>query len=226
MQRIVFIMWCSLMMTMMSGITISYAGEMNQTIANAQQREKQMLIKNGTTIQQLATASKVASAAYQSSAQQAVATIPVTHSAQQRARLPQAILFVSLSMPTPLLRDYLREGKRYHIPLVLRGFEQNNLRLTLAHMQRILQPDSGKSIKGGFAIDPMWFRCYHIQRVPTLIVNVDANACQHGQLSPNSQYAVIAGNLSLKAMLSQFANQPNAIGNIAKRLQHEGEEKK
>src|SRR3990167_2880986 len=122
-----------------------------------------------------------------------------------------AILFVSLGMPKPVLRQYLLQSKQYHIPLILRGLIDNQYPTTAKKIFEILHPKNGAEIKSGFEIDPLYFRQYQINAVPALVV-----------FNPNNKnhYTIIYCNipiqqsLALIAQKSQYLDIKNSARNI------------
>ena len=122
-----------------------------------------------------------------------------------------AMLFVSLGMPKPVLRQYLLQSQQYHIPLILRGLIDNQYPTTAKKIFGILHPKNGAEIKSGFEIDPLYFRQYQINAVPALVV-----------FNPNNKnhYTIIYGNipiqqsLALIAQKSQYLDIKNSARNI------------
>lgn len=100
-----------------------------------------------------------------------------------------AMLFVSLGMPTLTLRQYVAESHQYHIPLVLRGLLNNNYPETAKRIFDILHPKNAKPISGGFEIDPLYFRKFQINTVPALVVQ------------QNGQSSVIYGNAPIQKLI-------------------------
>ena len=187
---------------------ISVAGTINASIAAAQHQAEKIVATQEKLIKPLAQQSQQVSQRYQSAVRQTLLSaspnISPLHAHNTISPSPQIILFVSLGMPTPLLRDYLREGHRYHIPIVIRGLLDNNMRQTLKRMQEVLQLPDGKLLQGGFVMDPLWFRRYHITRVPTLVINLPSES------SPIIER--VSGNLSLKAMLLRIEQADHSSG--------------
>lgn len=106
-----------------------------------------------------------------------------------------AMLFVSLGMPKLALRQYVIQSKLYHIPLVLRGLLENSYPKTAKTIFDILHPKNSNVIKGGFEIDPLYFRKYHITTVPALVINNQNN------------YTVVYGNIPIQNLLQTIATK-------------------
>lgn len=108
-----------------------------------------------------------------------------------------AILFVSLGMPKLALRQYLLQSKQLGIPLVIRGLLNNSYPDTAKRIYQILHPKNTgkKSISGGFEIDPVYFKKFHISVVPALVINSGIHS------------SVIYGNIPIQKLLQLTASQ-------------------
>lgn len=110
-----------------------------------------------------------------------------------------AMLFVSLGMPKLLLRQYVMQSRKYHIPLILRGFLENNYPKTAKRIYDILHPKNQSELKGGFEIDPLYFRKYSINVVPALVIEKGGHS------------AIVYGNIPIHQMLSIIRAQSENI---------------
>jgi conjugal transfer pilus assembly protein TrbC len=113
-----------------------------------------------------------------------------------------AILFVSLGMPKLVLRQYLRQANRLHIPIVIRGLLQNNLKMTANRVYDLLHPKHQHPIKSGFEIDPVLFRAFHVSVVPALVITAHNDDCEARENCPHNQYSIVYGNVPLTSLLS------------------------
>lgn len=107
-----------------------------------------------------------------------------------------AILFVSLGMPKLALRQYVIQSEQLGIPLVIRGLLQNSYPSTAKRIYHILHPNNHfqKPIKGGFEIDPIYFKKFHIKVVPALVVISGAHS------------SLVYGNIPIKKLLQIIAS--------------------
>lgn len=112
---------------------------------------------------------------------------------------PQAILFISLGMPTEVLRQYARQSAAYGVPLVIRGLYHHSLHLTGERVFTILNPPHKPKIKSGIEINPLWFRTYAIKVVPTVVV------------ATGSQSVRVKGNIPLPRALGMIERQSRVI---------------
>jgi len=115
---------------------------------------------------------------------------------------PNAMIFVSFSLPQNLFQQILSESALYHLPVVLRGLYQNDFQKTMMHIFNLMKAEPHASL----LIDPLWFQTFQINAVPTLVVQV-SNRCAAGQVCSKNQFDEVIGNLSitdgLKLMVSK-----------------------
>lgn len=114
---------------------------------------------------------------------------------------PEAIIFVSFSMPTLSLKQIIRDADRYQVPIVIRGLYKNSFRETIEKIFNLVKEDN----KGGMSINPVWFRKYNIKTVPALIVNNENNKNQE-----TKDFDIVYGNIRLKNALTIIADQGSA----------------
>lgn len=117
----------------------------------------------------------------------AFATSP--HASSPMKTQAQIRLLVSLGIPTLVLRQYVRQAQRLHIPLVIRGMYKASMQATGKRVYKILHPAHEVPLKSGVMIDPVWFSRYHVKVVPTLVV------------VSGSSMSRVSGNLSLTSLL-------------------------
>jgi conjugal transfer pilus assembly protein TrbC len=116
--------------------------------------------------------------------------------AQAEKPLPQALYFVSFSMPEAGLKQVIQEAGRLQIPATLRGLLNNDMRQTAqAVLTLVTESLVNEAPRGGVQIDPTAFRRYGIKAVPALVVT-----CPSG-------YDRIAGTLSLSQALQKVAEK-------------------
>ena len=104
---------------------------------------------------------------------------------------PTAIIFVSFSMPELALKQFIQDGAKYHVPVVMRGLYKNSFKETVDKMFNLVKDDN----KGGIAIDPIWFKDFAIENVPAVVVE------------ENGKYDVVYGNIPVKRSLTIISEQ-------------------
>ncbi len=124
------------------------------------------------------------------------------------------MLFVSLGMPTLVLRQYLQQSEQYHIPVVIRGLLNNDYATTNDALYKILHPENKDPIDSGVEIDPLWFKDFGISKVPALVVVDD-----------QQNFAVVYGNVPMQKLLSIVATKSTQadIKAIAQKTLQEGQ---
>lgn len=135
------------------------------------------------------------------------------------------MIFVSLSMPKPSLRQILVEARAYKIPVLIRGLVNNSFKDTKAKMDNILQ-QGNHILNGATELNPMWFRQFNIQKVPAFVSYKRGENCSLGHLCQNVKYDVLYGNISVDQALGFLANKAVSVNaNIAGNyLKHHTEE--
>jgi conjugal transfer pilus assembly protein TrbC len=108
---------------------------------------------------------------------------------QQAKPVPQALYFVSFSIPEEGLRRLVMDADAFGIPATLRGMVKGDMRETANAVLRLVNEDK----RGGVQIDPKSFVTYGINAVPALVVTCDGH------------YDRIAGNLALREALTKVA---------------------
>lgn len=103
--------------------------------------------------------------------------------------VPQALYFVSFSIPQTGLKRLILDADRFGIPATLRGMVNNDMRQTANAVSQLVNEDQ----RGGVQIDPQAFRRYGINAVPALVVTC------------GETYDRIAGNLALQQALTKVA---------------------
>lgn len=114
------------------------------------------------------------------------------------------LIFVSSSMPTESLVQWLQEAQLLQAPVLLRGVVNQSLANTLTWIQPLLA-QAGNA--GGIAIDPVAFETYGITTVPAVVISNDPAACYSNALCKAPPFDVVAGNGSLKAACEIIADK-------------------
>lgn len=118
---------------------------------------------------------------------------------------PDALYFLSFSIPEEGLKQMVPAATRFHIPALINGLVDNNFRKTVESVFRLARENN----QGGVQIDPRQFSKYGITTVPALVVTCDAG------------YDRLTGNLKLKEALERIAAEGDCA-DTAKKLLKEG----
>lgn len=137
---------------------------------------------------------------------------------QARSADVHAFLFISFSMPETLIKQYLIESKRYHIPLIMRGLIHNSMKETQEKLFSLMHSDNEKNINGGIQIHPISFKKFSIHAVPALVVARDSAFCSEKQSCVPPDFDIVYGNISLIASLSKIAEEGNVGKSFARNL--------
>jgi len=122
------------------------------------------------------------------------------------------LVFVSLSMPKESLRRALADAERAQSAVVMRGLVDGSFKKTLETMQTVME---GRK-QSNFQIDPVKFKLFDVQQVPTTVLIVgDIDRAPNKELSPPKHYAV-AGDVSLDYALDAIVrSRPDAEATAA-----------
>ncbi len=124
--------------------------------------------------------------------------------------IPTLLVFVSLSMPKPLLEQYAEQTAQAGGKLVLQGLVDNSMKKTVAVIGEMMVKH-----KANLIVDPTLFNLFQVNSVPFIVVT-------DGKISPCADtecqrqkptYDSIYGNISLYYALEKFSSEGDA--NIA-----------
>ena len=126
--------------------------------------------------------------------------LPTPEQGQEKAT-PQAIYFVSLSIPSEGLLPMLADAHRFGIPATLRGLVDNDFRKTAAVIFELTKENKDVGVQ----IDPTLYQRYGITAVPALVVTCPGHS------------DVIRGSLPLEKALQKIADDGDCA-QIAKNI--------
>ena len=112
----------------------------------------------------------------------------------------QAHVFVSFSMPKKLFIETLKEAKELNLPVYIKGFYQNSMKLTAEKIMEFTKDVPDLNLQ----IDPTLFEKYDIQKVPAVV-------CDNGEA-----FDVIYGNLKIREALNRIAESNNGPQTVHK----------
>lgn len=125
--------------------------------------------------------------------------LPEAWGVSHQSLLPQStlpkgpLLFVSLGMPDSLLKSLLEQAKVLQVTVVIRGLYQDSFDATLKRLTELFPKDDVEKFQG-IAINPLWFKTYHIDVVPAVVV-------PH---THDNDFDVLFGNLTLSDALENI----------------------
>ena len=152
--------------------------------------------------------------------QQATSNVPKKQHLQP---VPNAILFVSFSMPESLLFALADEAADFNMPVVIRGLVQNDFKKTIATFERLHREAKKQHLKfNGVSIDPVWFQQFNITSVPALVVSLRPERCETTTVCPNLPFDVVYGNAHLKKGLELIVARGDAAPMTAKHILEQG----
>ena len=187
-----------------------FAGNMNDIINQQRLRRDQIvgeISKQNNNFTQYQAAAEQQTQIYKAVVQDIKdGYIKKSQTHKEAKAIPQAIIFVSFSMPNLSLKQAIQDAERYQIPVVMRGLYKNSFRQTLEKLFDLIKEDN----KGGISINPAWFKKYNINTVPALVVNNNAQ-----------DFNVVYGNIPLKTALTIIVNKGSAAA-IAKDILSRG----
>ena len=115
-------------------------------------------------------------------------------------------VFVSFSMPAPLLKNYLADASRYNAIIVFKGLPEGSFSKFNKAIIDLIGDDEHLAKSVAMQIDDEAFAKYAINRVPTIILNKnDDNAWVSGN-EEQLIYDKIIGNVGIKYALEQFSD--------------------
>ena len=126
----------------------------------------------------------------------------------QKIPSSNVLIFVSFSMPSPSLEAYLRDAKKIHATLVLRGLIDNSFKKTFTRISEVVKAAGG----GGFEVNPLLFKQFGIRNVPAVVILPSVDNCKANQ---SCVADVIKGNISLPAALTEIRNKGTVSVNAA-----------
>lgn len=144
-------------------------------------------------------------------------------SGQKVQAAPNAILFVSFSMPESLLFALCDEAQAFNIPVVINGLVDKDFKKTIETFARLNHEAKKQHLNfQGISIDPLWFQQFQITSVPALVLSERSSACEAQTICENQTFDVVYGNASLKKSLELMRDKGDAAPHIAKHILEQG----
>lgn len=136
---------------------------------------------------------------------------------------PDAILFLSFSMPESLLLGLADQAAQFDIPVVIKGLVKNDFKQTVATFSRLSHTAQKQHLNfKGVSIDPVWFTQFNITAVPALVVSLRPANCLASSLCANQLFDVVYGNVQIKKGLELIAERGENTSLVAKKILEQG----
>jgi len=123
-------------------------------------------------------------------------------------------VFVSSSMPIPLLKSYASDALKYDATLVFKGLPEGSFK-ELAEL--IVQLKDNNDNIANATIDDESFERFSVSSVPTIILTSEPP--YHPNQTPYIKFDKITGNVGIKYALEQFRDSGDLREEAAKRLE-------
>jgi len=114
-------------------------------------------------------------------------------------------IFVSTSMPKPLLKAYLKEANKYGGVLVLKGLPQGSFK-ELTKFVIDLTGNNGdlQEIAANIQIDDEAYERFKVVSVPTIVLSKEDD--YHPNQTSNLKFDKMVGNVGIKYSLEEFSS--------------------
>ena len=119
------------------------------------------------------------------------------------------LIFISFSMPEELIREYIKDAKKYSGTLVLRGLVNNSIKQTvqkLRQIENITSNSENQKSNLSIIIHPHLFKLYNVKQVPTIVLGEDNMGCilKYDDCADSYKYDKISGSITIKYALEQI----------------------
>lgn len=126
--------------------------------------------------------------------------------------MPSILVFVSFSMPQNSLEAYLRDAKKIHASVVIRGLIDNSFQKTFQKVATLVKSSGGDGIE----LNPLWFKRFDIQTVPAVVVVPEGSSCFKSDFChKESDFDVMTGDIVLSAALKEIRDKGKLTQDIA-----------
>jgi type-F conjugative transfer system pilin assembly protein TrbC len=127
-------------------------------------------------------------------------------------------IFVSNSMPRPLLKAYALEAKKYNGALIFKGLPDGSFK-AMSELVQYISKDQDQDAEDNLAIqiDDEAFDKFGVTAVPTFVLSQERECTE--AIGCQNSYDKISGNIGIKAALEKFAESGELKEASAKILQ-------
>jgi conjugal transfer pilus assembly protein TrbC len=129
-----------------------------------------------------------------------------------RSSSPTVYVFVSFSMPHQSLEAILHDAKKIHASVVIRGLINNSFQSTMLRIAELVKTSGGD----GMVLNPLWFKRFNIQSVPSVVVVPKGSMCfTKDTCDQDSDYDRITGDIPITAALKMIRDKGHVTQSIA-----------
>lgn len=127
-------------------------------------------------------------------------------------RMSSILIFVSFSMPTQSLEAYLRDAKKIHASVVIRGLIDNSFQKTYKRIADLVKASGGDGVE----LNPIWFKRFGIQVVPAVVVVPEGSLCfKNDVCNKDNDFDVMTGDITLSSALKMIRDRGHLTSDIA-----------
>jgi conjugal transfer pilus assembly protein TrbC len=125
---------------------------------------------------------------------------------------PAILIFVSFSMPHQSLEAILRDAKKIHATVVIRGLINNSFQSTMLRIAELVKTSGGD----GMVLNPIWFKRFAIKQVPSVVAVPEGSVCfMQETCDQDLDYDRITGDIPLSAALKMIRDKGHVTQSIA-----------
>jgi conjugal transfer pilus assembly protein TrbC len=126
--------------------------------------------------------------------------------------MPSILIFVSFSMPPSSLEAYLRDAKKTHASVVIRGLIDNSFQKTFQRIASLVEASGGDGVE----LNPLWFKRFGIEAVPAVVVVPENSACfKKPVCKKEKDFDVMTGDIALSAALKMIRDRGQLTSDVA-----------
>jgi len=126
------------------------------------------------------------------------------HKINDKKKNPSVLIFISFSMPEKSIESYLRDAKKIHASVVIRGLIDNSFQKTFQRMATLVKSSGGDGVE----LNPIWFKRFNIKTVPAVVVVGENSACFKNNICQKDRdFDVITGDITLDSALRMIRDR-------------------
>ncbi len=136
----------------------------------------------------------------------------IQHKPNASKPMSSVLVFVSFSMPRQSLEEYLRDAKKIHASVIIRGLIDNSFQKTFLVIANLVKTSGGEGVE----LNPLWFKRFGIKEVPAVVIVPEGSACFKQDICSNeTDFDVMKGDITLAAALKIIRDKGQFSNNLA-----------